>query len=95
MGQWRELVRWAKQEWLHNQLASATKKASDLDFDGASGIIVATNIKEIDNALIYAKGNPATIIQLIAILLQRFVEAYPEEQQKGVIEDIMKIINQL
>lgn len=95
MGQWRELVRWAKQERLYNQLASATKRAADLDFDGASGVIVATNIKEIDNALIYAKGSPATIIQLIAILLQRFVGAYPEEQQKEVIEDIMKIINQL
>nr|DAO21627.1 MAG TPA: hypothetical protein [Caudoviricetes sp.] len=95
MGQWKELVRWAKQERLYNQLASATKRAEDLDWDGHSGIIVATNIKDIDNALIFAKGNPATIIKLIAIILRRFVGAYPEEKQKGVKAEIIKIISQL
>ena len=95
MGQWKALVKWAKQERLYNQLASATKKAEDLEWDGDSGVIVATNIKKIDAALIYAKGSPATVIQLIAIILKRFVGAYPEEQQKEVIEDIFKIVNQL
>lgn len=95
MEKWKNLVKWAKQERLYNQLESATKKAEDLDWDDSSGVIVATNIKAIDAALIYAKGSPATVIQLIAVILRRFVDAYPEEEREAVMTEIVKIAEHL
>lgn len=80
---------------LHNALSAVTEKAEALEWEPPNGIIIAANIEDPEDSIIFVKGTPYSIIQLVAVILRRFVNTYPEKKRTSIKEEIVEIVRKL